>query len=236
MSQWLNLAFPGYRGISWRKNKGKLTWQREKKTQPVEDVYLLTSLWMVIFQHLPAMLAKLPEGGGSSFPSQAGRRSPPKLSWFQLLCDSRPFSESPLLSAWGEAKRPGDGAVGPMTVLLVGLGCVVFLGWGLRKGWKKPNIPTTQCIVYLPTFSKCRQISVWLLKAFCPNEIRIVRILGYVFGVSFEWYRGMTNTKKSRLPLQFRDPHKISYDLMPGDSKWPLHPLVEGHLAFERVT
>ena len=29
-------------------------------------------------------------------------------------------------------------------------------------------------------------------------------------------------------------PHTI--DPIPGDSKWPLYPLVEGHLAFERVT
>lgn len=144
--QWLKLhtiesmiepCFPAYRGISWRKNKGKLTWQREKKTQPVEDVYLLTSK----NGDFPAFSSHVSKTAGRRwlvlpFPGRKAvvSRSPPRLSWFQLLCDSRPFSESPLLSAWGEAKRPGDGAVGPMTVLLVGLGCVVFLGWGLRKG------------------------------------------------------------------------------------------------------
>ena len=104
--QWLKLhtiesmiepGFPGYRGISSRKNKGKLTWQREKNTTSWRCISPHFKEWW--FSSQPASHVR-PEGGS---------RSPPRLGWFQLLCDSRPFSESPLLSAWGEAKRPGWG-------------------------------------------------------------------------------------------------------------------------------
>ena len=59
---------------------------------------------------------------------------------------------------------------------------------------------------------------------------------GMFLGVSFEWYRGMTNTKKisaaaclNNLEIHTNS-HMISCQVIQSD------PLVEGHLAFERVT
>ena len=131
LSQWLNPAFPVTVGYLQGKIKENLH-DNGKKTQPVEDVYLLTSKNGDFPASQPAMLGRkavvVPLPGSADFSS---------------LCDSRPFSESPLLSAWGEAKRPGWGCwAHDGWAHWVGL--FFFFGWGLRKGWKKPSIPTTQ--------------------------------------------------------------------------------------------
>ena len=132
----LNPAFPGEPWDILKKKNENLHDNGEgkkKNTSSWVDVYLLISKKKWWFSILPAMLGKT-----------AGRRwlvlPLPRLS-FQLLCDSRPFSESPLLSAWGKAHDSWAPWVGWF-----------FLGWGLGKAWKKPNIPKTQCMASLPTF------------------------------------------------------------------------------------
>ena len=136
--QWLKLhtiesmiepCFPAYRGISWRKNKGKLTWQREKKTQPVEDVYLLTSKngdfpafsshvsktagrrWLVLpFPGRKAVVVPLPDSADFSSYATPGR-SPKALS---CPPGARP-------------RDPGMGLLGPWP--FCSLGWVVLCFW-----------------------------------------------------------------------------------------------------------
>jgi len=69
----LNPAFPLTVGYLEGKTKENLHDSGKKKHNQLK-MYISSLQRMVIFQHFPAMLAKPPEGGGSSFPSQAGRR------------------------------------------------------------------------------------------------------------------------------------------------------------------